>query len=935
MASSTKTIEARIEAKDNASGSISKVKAELNKLRDKNIKINVNTSGAESKISGIAQKISSVGNGMSGGLTGILSKAGPAGLAIAGVTAAVAGLGAALGAAGDKFIGYNAKMEQTSIAFTSMLGSAQDAKIMMDQLRKFAADTPFEFKDIAPAAQQLKAFGFEARDIIPTLTAVGNASAGLGRGTEGLKQIAFVMGQIKTTGKLMGQDVMQLSQLGIPVKDILAKNLGLAADQLSDIGNQGISADAAIKALTEGMNERFPNMMDKMSNSFSGMMSTINDNASQILGKIGEPLFNSMKNAIGKVRDVFDTALKNVNTKGLSHIFDDLVPDGLAKNISHIFNSIGQEISAIMPVIDNLSSALGDLFKPLLEGDGSLFLDMLDTVVTVTVNVWRVVSGVIADIAAVIGSVESYIVSVLNSISGAFDTLYNGLLSGIVQMANQFLATVGDWLSQAYNAIVDFVNACLDKLGVVGTAIRKIASMVGAEIESAKDAVTNSKTFQALTNLVTIDGNITTQVETGPTDFVNQGGGSVSGGGSVGGSGGGGAGSGSVDKAQKKIEELTKKIADAVSDLSDKILDETGTVYEKGIGKLNREIAKVKKEIEEAAAAGVNTDALQAKLEEYGRVIKDKLVKKWKEANTDLVNDTNLALAKMTKSISAQAEAQYQIDLEKLKREKENKLKEVALTQDSVEAKLAVERWYNAQLALITKQRDDELAKEPKTWSEAWGNALQQMVEDFGSKGKQMQDAMSSVASSMADGFTDMFTDVLTLDFKNIGSSFGNMLKSMLKAIANFMAKQVVTSFLSRFLGGGGGGLGTGISLGGNFSQSWGDRMIASVAPKLSFRANGGPVSAGQAYIVGERRPELFVPRTSGTIIPSINVGRQAPEVQVVVQNNTGTPMQAKKQTTQQADGRVLQTIILQTVTDAVYTNEGHMRDVIAGVRGG
>lgn len=931
MASSTKTIEARIEAKDNASGSINKVKEELNKLRDKNIKVNVDTSGAESKIAGIAQKIGSVGNGMSGGLTGILSKAGPAGLAIAGVTAAVAGLGAVLGAAGDKFIGYNAKMEQTDIAFTSMLGSAQDAKIMMDQLRKFAADTPFEFEDIAPAAQQLKAFGFEARDIIPTLTAVGNASAGLGRGTEGLKQIAFVMGQIKTTGKLMGQDVMQLSQLGIPVKDILAKNLGLAADQLSDIGNQGISADAAIKALTEGMNERFPNMMDKMSDSFSGMLSTINDNASQILGKIGEPLFNSMKNAIGKVRDVFDTALKNVNTKGLSHIFDDLVPDGLAKNISHLFNSIGQEISAVMPVIDNLSSALGDLFKPLLEGDGSLFLDMMDTVATVTVNVWRVVSGVIADIAAVIGSVESYIVSVLNSISGAFDTLYNGLLSGIVQMANQFLATVGDWLSQAYNAIVDFVNACLDKLGVVGTAIRKIASMVGAEIESAKDAVTNSKTFQALTNLVTIDGNITSKVETGPTDFVNQGGGAV-GGGSVGGSGGGGS---AVDKAQKKIEELTKKIADAVLDLSDKILDETGTAYEKGLGKLNNEIAKVKKEIEEATAAGVNTDALQAKLEEYGRVIKDKLVKKWKEANTDLVNDTNLALAKMTKSISAQAEAQYQIDLEKLNREKENKLKEVALTQDSAEAKLAVERWYNAQLALITKQRDDELAKEPKTWSEAWNTALQQMVENFGSKGKQMQDAMNSVASSMADGFTDMFTDVLTLDFKNIGSSFSNMLKSMLKAIANFMAKQVVTSFLSRFLGGGGGGLGTGISLGGSFSQSWGDRMIASVAPKLSFRANGGPVSAGQAYIVGERRPELFVPRTSGTIIPSVNVGRQAPEVQVVVQNNTGTPMQAKKQTTQQADGRILQTIILQTVADAVYTNEGHMRDVIAGVRGG
>jgi len=36
------------------------------------------------------------------------------------------------------------------------------------------------------------------------------------------------------------------------------------------------------------------------------------------------------------------------------------------------------------------------------------------------------------------------------------------------------------------------------------------------------------------------------------------------------------------------------------------------------------------------------------------------------------------------------------------------------------------------------------------------------------------------------------------------------------------------------------------------------------------LRENGGPVKAGQPYIVGERQPELFVPRTSGTILPSV-----------------------------------------------------------------
>jgi len=39
-------------------------------------------------------------------------------------------------------------------------------------------------------------------------------------------------------------------------------------------------------------------------------------------------------------------------------------------------------------------------------------------------------------------------------------------------------------------------------------------------------------------------------------------------------------------------------------------------------------------------------------------------------------------------------------------------------------------------------------------------------------------------------------------------------------------------------------------------------------------RANGGPVNAGTSYVVGERGPELFVPNTSGKIIPNGGSGR-------------------------------------------------------------
>lgn len=38
----------------------------------------------------------------------------------------------------------------------------------------------------------------------------------------------------------------------------------------------------------------------------------------------------------------------------------------------------------------------------------------------------------------------------------------------------------------------------------------------------------------------------------------------------------------------------------------------------------------------------------------------------------------------------------------------------------------------------------------------------------------------------------------------------------------------------------------------------------------LAFRESGGPVEAGRPYVVGEKRPELFVPRTSGFILPRV-----------------------------------------------------------------
>lgn len=49
------------------------------------------------------------------------------------------------------------------------------------------------------------------------------------------------------------------------------------------------------------------------------------------------------------------------------------------------------------------------------------------------------------------------------------------------------------------------------------------------------------------------------------------------------------------------------------------------------------------------------------------------------------------------------------------------------------------------------------------------------------------------------------------------------------------------------------------------------------------FRANGGPVSAGKSYVVGEKQAEIFTPRTSGFILPSTNLPASGNGVTVVM----------------------------------------------------
>lgn len=252
-------------------------------------------------------------------LSGIIKNAFSFGLGMTFFSAVQRGFKATVGGA----VSFNDTLEQATIGFTTMLGSARRADSFLSDLAKFAARTPFEFEGLLDASKRMMALGFAAQDVIPTMTAIGDAAAALGSGQEGIDSLITGLGNIKTQGKVTSIAMMQLARAGVPSWQILADAIGKTTGETRKLVEQGlVSADAGIAALVDGMEKRFPGMMAKMEDSWKGVTSTIKDIWSMTLGAVTKNLFGRAREWLKGVRDTISGFYDAFQVGGLSYAIE-------------------------------------------------------------------------------------------------------------------------------------------------------------------------------------------------------------------------------------------------------------------------------------------------------------------------------------------------------------------------------------------------------------------------------------------------------------------------------------------------------------------------------------------------------------------------------------------------------------------------------------
>ncbi len=182
------------------------------------------------------------------------------------------------------FVGLNiwmgktlSEFEQLDVAFQTMIGSTEKANKLVEDMLQFAAETPFEVKNIGQVAKQLLAVGIETEEVINTLKSLGDVSAGL---SVPISRLALNYGQVKAQAKLTGRELRDFAVAGVPLTAELGKMLGKTTAEIQAMVSKGAIGFPEVRDAFKRMSSdggKFANLMIKQAKTLGGMWSNFQD----------------------------------------------------------------------------------------------------------------------------------------------------------------------------------------------------------------------------------------------------------------------------------------------------------------------------------------------------------------------------------------------------------------------------------------------------------------------------------------------------------------------------------------------------------------------------------------------------------------------------------------------------------------------------------
>lgn len=418
--------------------------------------------------------------GFNSGITklGSLAKGGLSVLA-----GAIGSVTAALGAGAVAGLKYNASIETYQTSFEVMTGSAEKAAEVIERLKKVGAETPFELPDLADTTQLLMNYGLTADEAMDKMMMLGDISQG---SADKMSRIAMAYGQMSSAGKVQLEDVKQMIEAGFNPLQEISESTGESMSSLYDRISKGtLSVDEITASMERATSAggKYYQSMQKQSQTFSGMISTLKDNAQQLLGEVVQPISDSMVSTLLPAAiDAIDQMTNAFQTQGVdgliqagSQILVNLLT-GIAQGLPNVITMALQIIQALVLNLNEnmpqIMAAGGQILTSLTLGIAQLLPSIGELALTI---IWTLVSGLIANAPQLMSQANTMFTNFCAQIQARLPELIqrgsemiSSLLTGLLNNAPQIIQQAGDmlltWIDTILSMLPDILQSGSDMI---------------------------------------------------------------------------------------------------------------------------------------------------------------------------------------------------------------------------------------------------------------------------------------------------------------------------------------------------------------------------------------------------------------------------------------------------------------------------------------
>lgn len=404
-------------------------------------------------------------------------------------------------------------LENAHFQLQGLLKDEQQVQAIMKNVSDSVDGTAYSLDSAAKVASQFAASGMRAGDeMYASLRAVAGVAAMTNSSYDDIGQVfTAIAGQ----GRVMGNDLLQLSARGMNAAATLGQAMGKSESEIREMVTKG---KISFKDFAKAMDDAFGEHAKKANESFSGAMSNIKASLARIGAEFVSPLIvqngpfvqlfntireriNDVKSEIGPLSDMFTkTTISAVNS--MTESFKKLDVKDYVKSFINVVESLGNVAKGIMSVLKPIKQGFQDVFPPATTQqilNFTIKLKELTQNAKITSEQGEKLRKTVARLVSPLKWLTDALIGAaggLSNLFGGFKGLFNGLLNvanGIVDVIDNIRKNID--FSGVFESLLNTTGSALGGIGRLfagfGNVISTFAAAIGGVIGNITQGMAN------------------------------------------------------------------------------------------------------------------------------------------------------------------------------------------------------------------------------------------------------------------------------------------------------------------------------------------------------------------------------------------------------------------------------------------------------------